>query len=262
MGSFASSIFSVMLSWIRSAVSYVWNAAATPEGGSLVRWLTEHWLSLAVILCIAGVAIDTVVHLLRWQPYKVWASFFRRMAGKQAEMEDPEPSVRRRPARTVQRHWVYADGTARTEAVEQDEYLPEEEAHPWQDVTPALPDYELDQEAYRRQFARPESLQKPLAGLEDYPQPAPVQMAEELPQQPESVQQEEVVEPVRKGRRLSRESTRMAFQQLFASHDEDELDLRYKPAQPAVDKDQAYNKPYYPPQWKPPAEVGAVTKDE
>lgn len=256
MGSFASSLFSVMLSWIRGAVSYGWQALSTEQGGSLIQWLAEHWLTLAIILCAIGLATDTVVHLLRWQPYKVWASFFRRITG-QVE-EDPTPTARRR-ARLIHRHWVYADGTARTEAVEQDD-LPQEEAHPWQDVSPTLPCYEMDDEAYRRQFARPEEPIAPTAGLEDYPQP-PQPVEEESVPEP-VVEAESKQQPRRRIRHLARESTRAAFQQLFVSHDEDELDLRYKPAQPAVDKAQAYNKPYYPPQWKPPAEVGDTYRDE
>lgn len=262
MGSFASGLFSVMLSWIRGTVSYLWNMAATPQGGSMIQWLAENWLPLTVILCGIGMVVDAIVHLLRWQPYKVWASFFRRLTGQQQEEETP---VRHRPTRLVHRHWVYADGTARTEAVEQPAIPPEEETHPWQDVAPTLSDYILDEEAYRRQFARPETSDRQYsgvtAGLEDYPHPAP--MEEELPMaDPPAEDLPEGSPAVPRRRRLSRERTKVAFQQLFASHDEDELDLRYKPAQPSVDKAQAYNKPYYPPQWKPPAESGQITKDE
>lgn len=255
MGSFASSLFSVMLSWIRGAVSYGWQAVSTDQGGSLIQWLAQHWLSLAIILCLIGMVTDTVVHLFRWQPYKVWASFFRRITG-QAE-EAPDDTARSR-GRLIHRHWVYADGTARTEAVEQDE-LPPEETHPWQDVAPSLPRYDLDDAAYRQQFARPQEQAMPTAGLEDYPQPAVALPQDEIE---EPVEAERRPSAPRPKRRLSRESTRAAFQQLFVSHDEDELDLRYKPAQPAVDKAQAYNKPYYPPQWKPPAEVGDTYRDE
>ena len=84
----------------------------------------------------------------------------------------------------------------------------------------------------------------------------------EAPEPPEPQEPQEAPEPVSRGRRVVRRSTKAAFQQLFSSHDEDELDLRYKPAQPAVDKAQAYNKPYYPPQWKPPADAGAPRSEQ
>lgn len=258
MGSLAGSVFSVMLGWIRTAVSYLWGAASTPEGGRMLRWLTENWLLLAVILSLGCMAIDFIVHLLRWQPYKVWASFFRRLTGRQ--VEEAPPARASVPRRTVHRQWIYADGTERTEAVAQEDIPPEEEAHPWTDVTPVVPDYELDQEAYRRQFARPESREEenpPAPALDGYPQ---MNAESEVQMEPEETAP--VRRTPRRARGLSRESTRAAFQQLFSSSEEDELDLRYRPHQPAVDKAQAYNKPYYPPQWKPPADAeGAVRND-
>lgn len=244
MGSFVSSLFSMMLGWIRSAAAYLWNAASNAEGGGMLRWLGDNWLTVTVILCVAGVITDYVVHLLRWRSHRVWLSFLRRLTGRKAE-EEP---VRR----VVHRQWVYADGTARTEAVEPEEIPAEEDPQPWQDVAPVLQESQFDQEAYRRQFARPGSQPSPLNGLEDYPQPN----VEQAPEEPAAEQ------PTgRRSRRLSRETTRAAFQQLFASHDEDELDLRYKPAQPAIRKEEAYNKPYIPPQWKPPAENSGAREE-
>ncbi|MGN0746208.1 MAG: hypothetical protein ACI4ML_06000 [Aristaeellaceae bacterium] len=264
MGSFASGMFSAMLGWIRGAIAYLWNAASTPEGGGLLRWLAENWLPLTLILCGAGMVIDLIVYLLRWQPYKVWASFFRRLGGRSGREEDIQEEARPRPRRTVHRQWLYADGTERTEAVVQEDH-PEEDPAPWQNVAPAVADQELTREEYMRQYARPEELsdQTPAPGLEDYPQPVipaapPVPAAAPAaPVQASRPEPQEQPEPVSRGRRIVRQSTRAALQQLFSSHDEDELDLRYKPAQPAVDKEQAYNKPYYPPQWKPPADAGA-----
>ena len=264
MVSFASGVFSAMLGWIRSAIAYLWNAAATPEGGGLLSWMANHWLALALILCAAGMVIDLIVYLLRWQPYKVWASFFRRLGHhRQQEEEEELPPRPARRKRTVHRQWLYADGTARTEAVVQ-EVHPEEDPAPWQHVSPAVADQELNREEYMRQYARPETVATqatPAPGLEDYPQPSapvtPVAPVTPPTPQPPQPQPQEPPEPVSRGRRIVRQSTKAAFQQLFSSHDEDELDLRYKPAQPAVDKEQAYNKPYYPPQWKPPADAGA-----
>ena len=118
-----------------------------------------------------------------------------------------------------------------------------------------------------RRYARPETVASPATpapGLEDYPQPSvPVTpTAPVTTPAPQLPQPQEAPEPVSRGRRVVRRSTKAAFQQLFSSHDEDELDLRYKPAQPAVDKAQAYNKPYYPPQWKPPADAGVPRSGE
>ena len=264
MGSFASGMFSAMLGWIRGAMAYLWQAAATPEGGGLLTWLADHWLPLALILCVAGMVIDLIVYLLRWQPYKVWASFFRRLSHRQKQEAEEEQTHRpARRQRTVHRQWLYADGTARTEAVVQDIH-PEEDPAPWQHVARAVAEQELDRDAYMRRYARPEpSANASAPGLEDYPQPSvPETPVASAPLQPPQPQPQEAADPVSRGRRIVRQSTKAAFQQLFSSHDEDELDLRYQPAQPAVDKEQAYNKPYYPPQWKPPADAGVFRSEE
>ena len=93
MGSFANSIFRIMNGWLRTAASAVWSAFSSDSRGSLLEWIGKHWILLAVILCLVGVAADLCVYLFRWQPYKVWASFFRRIrkqAPEEAEAEQPE----------------------------------------------------------------------------------------------------------------------------------------------------------------------------
>ncbi|MGN0779356.1 MAG: hypothetical protein ACI4MJ_09435 [Aristaeellaceae bacterium] len=254
MGSFASGMFSVLLGWIRSAVSWLWQAALTPEGGGVLTWMAENWLVLTLILCGVGMAVDFAVYLLRWQPYKVWASFFRRL-GRRKEEPDAEPNREQphqaRPRRTVHRQWLYADGTARTASVE--DVHPEEDT--WQQVAPAVAEQPLDREVYMRQYARPEEQAAPMppaAGLEDYPQPAVMPG----PDVPAPMNRPEPPSTTAWRKRMVSEGTRAAIAQLFSGNDEDELDLRYKPAQPAVSKEEAYNKPYYPPQWKPPANSG------
>ena len=37
---------------------------------------------LLIALCVLGVALDLLVYLLRWKPYRVWNSFFRRRTEK------------------------------------------------------------------------------------------------------------------------------------------------------------------------------------
>lgn len=254
MGGFTSGVFSVLLGWIRTAAVFLWDAVTSPDGGGWLAWLADHWLTLTIIICGAGIVIDTIVYLLRWRPDRVWRSFFRRLARRGAS-EEKAPSRRR----TVHRRWLYADGSERFEEVET-EPLPEE-PEAWQpgvyqdegtmagyaepEETPAY-----DEEAYRRQFARPETEARQTAGLEGYPQPAVADQEEPRERENRSLRQ------------AARRIPAAALQQFFASHDEDELDLRYRPAQPAVSKEQAYNKPYYPPQWKPPAESGSFRPEE
>lgn len=264
MGSFANSVFSILLGWVRGAVLWLWNTATSQESSALMQWIANNWLTLTIILCIAGMVIDFVVHMFRWQPYKVWASFFRRIFGKKVQ-EDDRPRPHSRQGR-VRREWVYADGTARA-----DETVAAEAQEAWYQPecvsAPRVSSEEMSQQ-YVRSFARPETdayqrpqdlerltyqreldKQAPIQGLEDYPQPKP------------TMQQ---AQPQSSGR-VERVSKRMAKFNVhrFLEGDDDELELRYKPAPPAVDKTEAYREPYYPPQWKRPTDVGAsVTQEE
>ena len=74
---------------------------------------------LVLVLCAACMLIDGLVHLLRWRPHKVWASFFRRIGGKE-EQEEHKPDTGR-----VRRQWVYADGTTTFDEVAVEEPAPQ-----------------------------------------------------------------------------------------------------------------------------------------
>lgn len=272
MGSFANTIFSVMLGWVRSAANWLWQLAGSSEGSGAIRWLGENWLMLTVILCAIGMAVDFIVHMLRWRPYKVWASFFRRMFGKQEEAADAaeaappirrtarRPAPRPMPRPPVQRQWMYADGTAGPEEPLADN-APEQ---PWPEAEPPrgrASSAEMSR-SYLMKFARPEpqetqpaqlryqeelNRELPVQGLEDYPQPKPAPL--------EQPAVENTASPSQTGRH-SKRVTRVTARHFF-ENSEDEIDLRYRPAPPAVDKREAYGQPYYPPQWRKPADVGA-----
>ena len=128
MGSFANSVFSVLLGWIRTAVNEFWNILSSGEGGGMLAWIGENWKALTLILCLIGIVVDAIIYVIRWRPFQVWASFFRRIRGKGQEadawMEEeqtpqPMPEAPRKehpratPAQHTARAWVYPDGTAR-----------------------------------------------------------------------------------------------------------------------------------------------------
>ena len=91
MGSFANTIFSILLGWVQSLVYTIWNAFTTDSGGSLFTWIAKHWMILGIILCVGGVAIDLLVYVVRWRPFRVWHSFFHhRKQNMEAEDESGE----------------------------------------------------------------------------------------------------------------------------------------------------------------------------
>ena len=102
MGSFANTLFSALLGWVKGAVSWLWQLIVGSGEGGLLGWLTENWLPLTVLICVLGVVIDLVVYLLRWQPYRVWRSFMNR--DKEAE----ELPLEGEGEEALQ--WLYANG--------------------------------------------------------------------------------------------------------------------------------------------------------
>ena len=91
MGSFANTLFRVMLGWLQGIISAVWSAFTSEKGGSLLTWIGKHWIPIAAILCIIGLVSDLGVYIIRWKPYKVWKSFLFR---KKEEEEEPVPERR------------------------------------------------------------------------------------------------------------------------------------------------------------------------
>lgn len=123
MGQFANTLFSVLLGWVQTATSWLWGLTTNSDMNVWLRWLLDHWLPLLLMLCIGGLVIDFIVYLIRWQPYRVWASFLRRRRDAAEELpEEPQP--------VYQRRWVYADGSTAVEdirASEPEKAMPEEQ---------------------------------------------------------------------------------------------------------------------------------------
>lgn len=270
MGSFANTVFSLLLGWVRSAVASLW-AMMSSEGSGALAWLGEHWLGLTAALCILGTVVDVVVYLIRWRPYKVWASFFRRLRGRADAPAAAQPDA---PVRRMRREWVYPDGNTRTEEVYTAPDQPPEADMAWMpEPAPAADD------GYLRRFARPQSpeevpasalerlryqTERPVpvaepAGLEDYPPPR--EARQDAPEPISRQPQENAEDAVGRSRRMLRRVAALPKSFLIDTG-EDELQLRYQPAQPAVDHKQAYHEPVYPPTWRPPAEAGAARREE
>lgn len=131
MGSFANTLFSVLLGWMQTAAYAVWSALSGSGEDSFLSWVGRNWKGIALVLCAVGLISDLGVYLVRWKPYKVWASFFRRLGGRDAGEEEPEgmqeeENYRIRGAR---REEPEQTGTRRM-TVMQEEVLPPEEEEP------------------------------------------------------------------------------------------------------------------------------------
>ncbi len=111
MGLFANTLFSLLLGWVQTAASWLWSLVTNTDVSAWLRWVMDNWLVLVVLLCLAGAAVDFIVYLFRWQPYRVWQSFLQRKQERQmAAPAEEHPPV-------LQRKWVYADGSTEVEDV-------------------------------------------------------------------------------------------------------------------------------------------------
>lgn len=69
----STAVMNTLLSWLKNVARWVLGLFDLAGSGfSPLKWLSEHWLTLLIVLMIIGVIADLVVWLLRWRPYWVW----------------------------------------------------------------------------------------------------------------------------------------------------------------------------------------------
>ena len=93
MGSFANSLFKIMLGWLQTAVSAVWSAFTSENGSSIFNWIGKHWILLAGILCAVGLVTDLCVYIFRWKPYKVWKRKKKKKTGTDLQQDNNHPEL-------------------------------------------------------------------------------------------------------------------------------------------------------------------------
>ena len=81
MGTLADSLFNLLMGWVRALVNAIW-ALFTTDHTTLLEILGKYWVLSVVVILAAGLAIDWLVWLIRWQPYHLWARRARRKRKK------------------------------------------------------------------------------------------------------------------------------------------------------------------------------------
>lgn len=87
MNSFADSLLTMLLSWLRTLFSDIlslFNGTSV----SFLSWMKNRWLTFAFILIIAGVTLDIIIYILRWHPQYVWRSWFQRLFRRNSDQLD------------------------------------------------------------------------------------------------------------------------------------------------------------------------------
>ncbi len=69
---FAADFLQVLFGWLQNLFNGIWALFSGGSGGSVLRWLSENWLSLLVVLLVFGIVTDVIVYLIRWRPFWWW----------------------------------------------------------------------------------------------------------------------------------------------------------------------------------------------
>ena len=126
MGTLADSLFTLLMGWVRALVNAIW-ALFTTDHTTLLEFLGKNWVLIVVVILAAGLAIDWLVWLIRWQPYHLWARRARRFL-RMPEPEQDERRKKRAPSgdETQKMPVAYAreDSGAPEEEEEEERWLP------------------------------------------------------------------------------------------------------------------------------------------
>lgn len=253
MGSFANTLFMIMLGWLQGIVSAVWSGFTTENGRSFFAWIGNHWILIAAVLCAVGLGADLAVYLFRWKPF-----------GRRADSEtDAQPDAAAvSPARTERAGARQAGRQPAPEAIPADE--PEPAAMPETRKDPEEPD--LSRWMAEPKAPEAESVPEPeepatITGAgyvvpADSPYRRPAAAARETPETPAAVNADEEPGPesIKNGPLTLKRRRRISVSELF-SDPEEELKLFDAPQQ-LIDSRKAYREPVYPSGWKKGEEDG------
>ena len=126
MGTLADSLFNLLMGWVRALVNAIW-ALFTTDHTTLLEFLGKNWVLIVVVILAAGLAIDWLVWLIRWQPYHLWARRARRFL-RMPEPEQAEKRKKRAPSgdetQKMLAAYARADSGAPEEEEEEERWLP------------------------------------------------------------------------------------------------------------------------------------------
>ena len=124
MGTLADSLFNLLMGWVRALVNAIW-ALFTTDHTTLLEFLGKNWALIVVVILAAGLAIDWLVWLIRWQPYHLWARRARRFL-RMPEPEQEEKRKKRAPSgdETQKMPAAYAQTDSGAPEEEEEQWLP------------------------------------------------------------------------------------------------------------------------------------------
>lgn len=258
MGSFLNTVFSILLGWIKGLVSMIWSAFNGQEGESILQFIGKNWIVITAIICGVGLIADFLVYLFRWEPYKVWKTFWRKLRKKNSEVI-PEAASE-----------YFAEGSRETEPAAP-EFFDETETEAFQEeyegsyVSQENEEYNgAYNEEYGEQISQEDELyrwrEKP-----DIPESSeiPVHMVPEVTRAGYVVPADS---PYRRpataseyDQEINSNSTQPRRRRRFSGllgDSGDEEEYRYFAPKPIVDQRDAYRAPVYPEKWNESRDQG------
>lgn len=248
MGSFANTIFSILLGWLQGLVAMIWSALTAEGGDAFLQFIAKNWIIITIFLCAVGVIADFIVYFFRWEPYKVWKTFWRRIHNRSAaeRREDEAPAE---PAGPVPGR-RYFRPAAETEIPGSAEETMAAETH---EGEPEAYE-ELPEEEYA---AGPEEMPAEADDLYRWREQPPEETAAEIPAEVTRAGYRVPADsPYRRPEDRSGAKNRRRRIRLNLLGDSDEEDFHYVAPEPIVDQRQAYYAPVYPKNWTGEREDG------
>ena len=222
MGSFANTVFSILLGWLQGLISIIWSALTDKGGESFFQFIGDNWIKITLILCAVGLIADFAVYFFRWAPYKVWRTFWRHLKGRKDGTNERNSDRETAPAFPGRREYAPAD--CFTDPDEETVYREEPRSY-----RTAYVDTEEPDELQRWRDGEPETVEPDI--------PA------EITKAGYSVPADSPYRnPDSRGRRRR-------FRVSLLGDSRDEGEIHYFAPRPMIDKKDAYNAPVSPEKW-------------
>ncbi len=80
--------YTLLLSWMRGLVDWVWLIISGKGGNSGWQWFLSNWKVWLILLVVGGLAVDWLMWVVRWRPYRLLTSRFSRKKKETQEAWD------------------------------------------------------------------------------------------------------------------------------------------------------------------------------
>lgn len=87
IGEFA---YTILLGWMRALVDWFWSLSSGTGNTSIWQWFLANWKIWLLVLLIGGLVADWLTWIVRWRPYRVLLSKFRKDTTPQAAGNTPQ----------------------------------------------------------------------------------------------------------------------------------------------------------------------------